>query len=498
MPTSTEAPQYDTAQEGPFWRVRRRTQPSSTGAQGNRAGNRQGAQAAPGSPRGANAQPLADADIREVIRSKTGLAHQAADAYSRKTFGRGYNPEENSESSLRKQGPIGQAFNLAATDSPAYKQAVFEAYQRHLPEAIHAKDYDDLLGQAYRQLAHETKQQFHSLPIDMSFHRNGEGNYSSSKEMLADIYNNRHLHVFQGGDRHDFLHEVDPDTGLNTNEMFRAVHDFYGHAVHGNEFGPKGEEKAWAAHSGMYSPLARAAMTAETRGQNSVVNYTPLNAQIKKEVRELDEAAYHARRKGRDDLADAAAAAKKDLLSNHFQYAPQKSVLLPPEMNRGDYTGGVPAYLRPLIKPPNPASAELTHFSNEPNMAATDPSRYGTGIKGAEAERLQDPAAIRDRTYFYAGNPERGEPGLGAHKYHARTSDLYDVASDPQGLHALARENNATPWSAKYNQGVENRQGAFTDLERLAHEHGYGGILQRNTQMPMAAVFGALPVRKAT
>lgn len=46
-------------------------------------------------------------------------------------FGRGYAPEENSESSLRKQGPIGQAFNLAATDSPEYKQAVFEAYQRN-------------------------------------------------------------------------------------------------------------------------------------------------------------------------------------------------------------------------------------------------------------------------------------------------------------------------------------------------------------------------------
>jgi hypothetical protein len=105
---------------------------------------------------------------------------------------------------------------------------------------------------------------------------------------------------------------------------------------------------------------------------------------------------------------------------------------------------------------------------------------------------------VRNRTYFYAGNPERGEPGLGAHKYHAQASDLYDVASDPGGLHALAREYNVTPFSAPYNQGVENRQGAFTDLERLAQEHGYGGILQRNTQMPMAAVFGALPVRKAT
>jgi len=32
----------------------------------------------------------------------------------------------------------------------------------------------------------------------------------------------------------------------------------------------------------------------------------------------------------------------------------------------------------------------------------------------------------------------------------------------------------------------------------MAHEQGYGGILQRNTGMPMAAVFGALPVRKVS
>jgi hypothetical protein len=43
---------------------------------------------------------------------------------------------------------------------------------------------------------------------------------------------------------------------------------------------------------------------------------------------------------------------------------------------------------------------------------------------------------------------------------------------------------------------VADPEGAFNDLERLAHEYGYGGVLQRNTQMPMAAVFGALPVRR--
>lgn len=104
---------------------------------------------------------------------------------------------------------------------------------------------------------------------------------------------------------------------------------------------------------------------------------------------------------------------------------------------------------------------------------------------------------MRDRTYFYAGDQERGEPGLGAHKYTARAHDLYDVASDPEQLHRLALEHNTRPWSASSNQGVTNREGAFTDLERLAHEYGYGGVLNRNSGMPMAAVFGALPVKRA-
>jgi len=497
MNTTPEAT-YDTKQEGPFWRVRpRATAQGGEDAQGVRGTSGRDPIAARRPARDTVQAPLENADIRDLIRSKTGFAHAAADKYTRENFNRPYAPTENSESSLQKQAPIGRAFALAATGHPEYKQAVFEAYKQQMPEAMHASDYDDLLKQAYTQLAHETKKQFHSLPIATSYHRKGEGNYGSSKEMLGDIYNNKHLAVFQGGEPHEFLNEVDPATGLNTNEMFRAVHDFYGHAVHGTEFGPKGEEKAWAAHSAMFSPLAQAALTAETRGQNSVVNYTPLNAELKKETRKLEEASYHARRKGHHEQAQDFDDMKKELMGQ-FQYAPQKAVLLPPEMNKGEYAGGMPAYLRPLIKPQHGTSAELTHFSNEPNLTATDPTRYGTGIKGAESERLGYPGAVRDRSYFYSGNPERGEQGLGAHKYTAQANDLYDVGADPERLHELAKQHNTTPFTAKYNQGVSDPTGAFNDMERMAKEYGYSGVLNKNTQMPMAAVFSPLSVTKAT
>ena len=60
---------------------------------------------------------------------------------------------------------------------------------------------------------------------------------------------------------------------LLVNDLFRAVHDYYGHTELGNGFGVIGEEMAWQNHSRMFSPNARRAMTTETRGQNSWVNF---------------------------------------------------------------------------------------------------------------------------------------------------------------------------------------------------------------------------------
>lgn len=496
MSTTNEA-HYDVNQEGPFWRVRpRHIEASNAQPSGLLEKSRQDSGAVSGSSRNPNAQPHADEEIKRLIRTGQSFTRAAADQYSRKHMGKGYAPLPNSPSSLVKQGPVGRAFALAATDHPDYKQRVFEAYKRRMPKVVaDAKDYDDLLARAYSQLGKETKQQFDSLPINMSFHRNGEGNYSSSKQMLNDVFNNRHLYVFQGGDPHDFLHEVDPKTGLNTNEMFRAVHDFYGHTVHGNQFGPKGEEEAWAAHGGMFSPLARLAMSAETRGQNSFVNYTPINAKLKAEVAKQEEAAYHARRAGNHEAEAEFLQNKRDLLS-HFQYAPQKSVLLPPEMVSEKYEGGMPGYLKDLIQPEHGVQAELTHFSHNPNLNMTDPRMYGTGIKGAEASRLDDPTAVKHRTYFYEGKPEQGEPGLGVHRYGATVPNLYPAEADPEHLRMLALEANRVPMTAMANAGMTSGSQAYTDMERLAKEYGYKGVLSRGVSMPTAAVFEPVKVRK--
>jgi hypothetical protein len=59
------------------------------------------------------------------------------------------------------------------------------------------------------------------------------------------------------------------------NDEFRVVHDVFGHFKEGVGFRAGGEENAWRSHSTMYSDAARGAMTSETRGQNSWVNYGP-------------------------------------------------------------------------------------------------------------------------------------------------------------------------------------------------------------------------------
>jgi hypothetical protein len=65
------------------------------------------------------------------------------------------------------------------------------------------------------------------------------------------------------------------DHELLANDMFRVVHDYFGHLKEGHGFRAAGEDNAWRTHSQMYSDLARPAMTTETRGQNSWVNYGP-------------------------------------------------------------------------------------------------------------------------------------------------------------------------------------------------------------------------------
>ena len=500
---------YATKQEGPFFRVSPTTLDTSKAKnRGIREADELQGQAPLGGGAGQIGSQvptrLADEEVARIIADP--VANEPlniAKKYTQETQGTDFVLPQIPESSLVKQSAIGRTHQLAVDGTPEYKTAVFDAYAQQMPDVLEqagAKNYDDLMEKAYRQLAKETDAQFQALPYNFSYHRAGEGNYNSSKEMAADVHGNKHLYVFQGGDPHDFLNRVDPASGLNENEKFRAVHDLLGHAIYGNQFGPKGEEVAWAIHSQMYSPLARLAMTAETRGQNSMVNYSPLNANLKAEIAKYDSLADEARRRGDKGLLNEINAAKRQAYSG-FQFAPQKAVLLPPEFLSPQYAGGMPAYLEAANRPVKGTETQsvLTHFSNDPNLQMLDPKRYGSGIKGAEAERLREyPGAVKDRSYFYLGEPGTvaPEPGLGVNRYRGEASSLYDITQDPLNFQRLARESNRVPFTAKYNQGMTYPLQDANDVERLVKEYGYQGMANPKATKPMAIMFKETPVRR--
>jgi hypothetical protein len=100
-----------------------------------------------------------------------------------------------------------------------------------------------------------------------------------------------------------------------------------------------------------------------------------------------------------------------------------------------------------------------------------------------------------ERSYFYTGDPStvRPEPGLGRFRYGTRSEGLYDLASDPLRFRTLAAEANRTPFTAKYNKGVADPSQAFTDVERMAKEYGYEGLM--NPQQGTAIMYKPTPVQ---
>lgn len=161
-----------------------------------------------------------------------------------------------------------------------------QAYQEmeHAPNNPKVKN-------AYDALINETKAQYKAIKdsgLKIERMQPGMDNPypNGSADMLHDIKNNNHLWFYptdQGFGStsvadHPMLADTDEKIGgktLKANDMFRIVRDYFGHAQEGNQFGPSGEEKAWQLHAPMYSPEARKAMTTETRGQNSWVNFGP-------------------------------------------------------------------------------------------------------------------------------------------------------------------------------------------------------------------------------
>lgn len=224
-------------------------------------------------------------------------------------------------------------------NDPAYKAAIYASWLKQHPELVKqsgAQNYDQLMKTIYEQAAKETGQQFKAIPNKVRMYgeneapqmdylaRAGRLGQKPAEFMRERLSAGKPFNIFKDtGNPHDYLKDIDPVTGMNQNEQFRAVHDYFGHlgTKKPNTFGPRGEENAWLAHRQMYSPLAEPAMTSETRGANSFVNYVdPTNLALRKQGMPTT------------------------------KYAENKPVLLPPEASDPAYVGGMPEYLKRIIK----------------------------------------------------------------------------------------------------------------------------------------------------
>ena len=183
------------------------------------------------------------------------------------------------------------------TDRPPRISSLDTQKSRRIGDAFEEMEHrpqDPEVIDSYNQLAHESLMQYQKLldsGVEFEYWRGRGEPYRSSQEMVDDVVNNRRLKVLatEGNFGQDAITPeqlaenpllaktkyIDPETGrpLLVNDVFRAVHDYFGHASEGTGFGSIGEEGAWATHMKMFTPLAQKALTTETRGQNSWVNF---------------------------------------------------------------------------------------------------------------------------------------------------------------------------------------------------------------------------------
>ena len=309
---------------------------------------------------------------------------------------------------------------------------------------------DPLVQRAYATLIDETLAQYENvLESGLQVELMGDADPYNGKpsNALADMRENNHLYVFPTKDGYgpasqkaDLIALLNnPATvreypmlaetrfrdingePLLANDVFRIVHDYFGHAKSGTTFRATGEENAWQNHASMYTPLARRAMTTETRGQNSWVNF--------------------------GEFGDT----NKTALVGDTVFALQKTGLMPiwtSEENRlsgdarrrrfeesiRDGSSGLSGAID------SRGRVALVHYSTT-KLERGDPNKWGEGLSGRSKQELGRVRSGIGRTFFgvESGIPNgyRKETGLGNFRNTAEVdaSLLYDYNLDPDGLY---------------------------------------------------------------
>ena len=196
-------------------------------------------------------------------------AHQLAGAYM-ESAGLPYHPVKT----YKKVDPA-RAARIAAA---------YDAMPHAMNDPSVRRAYDALIGETLAQYQYVKK-----AGITIEIIAGDKDPYRASPRLaIIDVTRHNHLWVYPTstgfGDGDDASEDnilLKPTTEtiggikLCANDVFRIVHDYFGHIKDGIGFRADGEENAWRSHAAMYSRLALGAITSELRGQNSWLNFGP-------------------------------------------------------------------------------------------------------------------------------------------------------------------------------------------------------------------------------
>jgi len=366
-------------------------------------------------------------------------AEQAAIDHSVKS-GIPYNP-------LNEYAPIDKDF--AAKVAHEYELMKHDPSNKLVQESYGAMR-DQMYGQYEEMLRQGIKPEFNSNP------------YSANPwEALADMQENKRLLVYPTNDGFGTSADFDPSTnpllakspykfnGQDTldNDIFRAVHDYQGHAKQGVGFRGRGEENAFQSHAGTFDPLARKALASETRGQNSWLNYGPYG--------EHNRTASVLDTKFADQKTGLLPnwVVEKDGVSQKHRQAVWNELV---KTHRTGLEGAISADGTITLNHYSPANIET---------GRVDPSYYGGNLSGqtrAEKARSYD-ADFVPRTFWgvdAADNPYKKEGGLGNNQYVAKINgaDIYDAQKDTDKLwdQGNATKSEKEIWKAGHSGYIVN------------------------------------------
>lgn len=125
--------------------------------------------------------------------------------------------------------------------APEYDKSVLPSYRALIEHAVN-KLYPQILGKG----------------IDIQFVEDDP--YENRNQMAEDVYKNGVLKISKLFNNH-------PVFTKEENLKFRAVHDYYTHIVCNQDFGLRGELKAYNTHARLAPPLALPALFTEVVGQ---------------------------------------------------------------------------------------------------------------------------------------------------------------------------------------------------------------------------------------